>query len=227
MGTELPIIFMTAHGDIPMTVQAMKAGAVEFLTKPCRDQDLLDSVRLALAHDRERRAKAARVVGLKADFATLTGREKEVIGVGDCGTPQQTDRWRNGCERGHGEDASWQHHSENACAHFGRSHKNGRSFGRHERQAWITLDLSILFFALPIAQPGETQRSTRGVTGGALPDFCSGEQELVKTPMIAIVDDDGAVRESTRALVRSLGYNASTFSSAEEFLEPIRVILAV
>ena len=72
---------------------------------------------------------------------------------------------------------------------------------------------------MPIAQPGETQRSTRGVTGGALPDFCSGEQELVKTPMIAIVDDDEAVRESTRALVRSLGYNASTFSSAEEFLD--------
>ena len=54
-GTEMPIIFLTAHGDIPMGVQAMKAGAVEFLTKPCREQDLLDSVRLALARDRERR----------------------------------------------------------------------------------------------------------------------------------------------------------------------------
>ena len=79
-GTDMPIIFLTGHGDIPMGVQAMKAGAVEFLTKPCRDQDLLDSVRLALARDRERREGAARVAGLKADFATLTGREKEVIG---------------------------------------------------------------------------------------------------------------------------------------------------
>ena len=54
-GTEMPIIFLTGHGDIPMGVQAMKAGAVEFLTKPCREQDLLNSVRLALARDRERR----------------------------------------------------------------------------------------------------------------------------------------------------------------------------
>jgi FixJ family two-component response regulator len=79
-GTEMPIIFMTGHGDIPMTVQAMKAGAVEFLTKPCREQDLLDSVRLALARDRERREGAKYVASLKADFATLTGREKELIG---------------------------------------------------------------------------------------------------------------------------------------------------
>ena len=54
-GTDLPIIFMTGHGDIPMTVQAMKAGAVEFLTKPCRDQELLDAVRLAIERDRARR----------------------------------------------------------------------------------------------------------------------------------------------------------------------------
>ena len=54
-GTDMPIIFLTGHGDIPMGVQAMKAGAVEFLTKPCRDQDLLDAVRLALVRDREKR----------------------------------------------------------------------------------------------------------------------------------------------------------------------------
>ena len=79
-GTEMPIIFLTGHGDIPMGVQAMKAGAVEFLTKPCREQDLLDSVRLALARDRERREGFKYVASLKADFATLTGREKELIG---------------------------------------------------------------------------------------------------------------------------------------------------
>jgi FixJ family two-component response regulator len=77
---HIPIIFMTGHGDIPMTVQAMKAGAVEFLTKPCREQDLLDSVRLALARDRERREGSKYVASLKADFATLTGREKELVG---------------------------------------------------------------------------------------------------------------------------------------------------
>jgi FixJ family two-component response regulator len=80
-GSDMPIIFLTGHGDIPMGVQAMKAGAVEFLTKPCRDQDLLDSVRLAIARDRKRREGAKRVANLKADFATLTGREKEVIGL--------------------------------------------------------------------------------------------------------------------------------------------------
>src|SRR4026207_44119 len=79
-GTDMPIIFLTGHGDIPMGVQAMKAGAVEFLTKPCRDQDLLDAVRLALVRDREKREGTKHVSSLKADFATLTGREKEIIG---------------------------------------------------------------------------------------------------------------------------------------------------
>jgi ActR/RegA family two-component response regulator len=68
-GTDMPIIFLTGHGDIPMGVQAMKAGAVEFLTKPCRDQDLLNSVRLALARDQEKREGAKYLASLKADFA--------------------------------------------------------------------------------------------------------------------------------------------------------------
>ena len=83
--TDMPIIFITGHGDVPMSVQAMKAGAVEFLTKPCRDQDLLDSVRLALARDREKRGGAKYVASLKGCFATLTGREKEVIGLAAAG----------------------------------------------------------------------------------------------------------------------------------------------
>ena len=79
-GTDLPIIFMTGHGDIPMTVQAMKAGAVEFLTKPCRDQELLDAVRLAIERDRARRKDEGYLANLRGHFATLTAREKEVIG---------------------------------------------------------------------------------------------------------------------------------------------------
>ena len=79
-GTDLPIIFMTGHGDIPMTVQAMKAGAVEFLTKPCRDQELLDAVRLAIKRDRARRKDEGYLGNLRGHFATLTAREKEVIG---------------------------------------------------------------------------------------------------------------------------------------------------
>ena len=76
---KIPIIFMTAHGDIPMTVQAMKGGAIEFLTKPFRDQDLLDAVETGLARDRARREsdKALRV--LRERFATLSDREREIM----------------------------------------------------------------------------------------------------------------------------------------------------
>jgi FixJ family two-component response regulator len=78
-GTDIPIVFLTGHGDIPMTVQAMKAGAVEFLTKPCRDQDLLDAVRQSLTRDRTRREAHGHLAALRANFATLTPREREVI----------------------------------------------------------------------------------------------------------------------------------------------------
>ena len=81
-GTDLPIIFMTGHGDIPMTVQAMKAGAVEFLTKPCRDQELLDAVRLSQSNAIEQGAKTKSIIAvLRSQFASLTAREKEVIGL--------------------------------------------------------------------------------------------------------------------------------------------------
>jgi len=77
---QVPIIFITGHGDIPMTVRAMKAGAVEFLTKPFRDQDLLDAIQIALERDRTRRAQDKLVDDVRARFASLTPREQEVIG---------------------------------------------------------------------------------------------------------------------------------------------------
>jgi FixJ family two-component response regulator len=76
---RIPIIFITGHGDIPMTVRAMKAGAVEFLTKPFRDQDLLDAVQVALERDRARRAENKAVHQIRAHFEALTPREKEVL----------------------------------------------------------------------------------------------------------------------------------------------------
>src|SRR6476660_7172981 len=76
---QLPIIFITVHGDIPMTVRAMKAGAVEFLTKPIRDQDLLDAVQRALDLDRARREQNRSVTALRSRFASLTPREREVV----------------------------------------------------------------------------------------------------------------------------------------------------
>ena len=78
---HMPIIFITGHGDIPMSVRAMKAGAVEFLTKPFRDQDLLDAVRIALEKDRERRERNREVSDLKERFNSLTPREQEVISM--------------------------------------------------------------------------------------------------------------------------------------------------
>ena len=79
--TLIPIIFLTGHGDIPMSVRAMKAGAVEFLTKPFRDQDLLDAVRVALERDRSRREQDKDVMILQRRFDSLTSREQEVISM--------------------------------------------------------------------------------------------------------------------------------------------------
>src|SRR6478672_5272464 len=79
-GIQIPIIFMTGHGDVPMSVKAMKAGATDFLTKPFRDQDMLDAVSHAIERDRKRRETAAEAVALRAQFDALTPREREIMG---------------------------------------------------------------------------------------------------------------------------------------------------
>ena len=76
---QLPIIFITAHADVPMTVQAMKGGAIEFLTKPFRDQDLLDAVEAGLARDRARRETDRALAALRERFGTLSSREREIM----------------------------------------------------------------------------------------------------------------------------------------------------
>jgi FixJ family two-component response regulator len=80
-GIELPIVFISGHGDIPMTVRAMKAGAVEFLAKPFRDQDLLDAIQGGIERDRARRGDAALVAQLRERFASLTEREREIMAL--------------------------------------------------------------------------------------------------------------------------------------------------
>jgi len=77
----IPIVFLTGHGDIPMSVRAMKAGAVEFLTKPFRDQDLLDAVRVALDRDRARREQEKEMADLRMRFDSLTSREQQVVSM--------------------------------------------------------------------------------------------------------------------------------------------------
>jgi FixJ family two-component response regulator len=76
---DLPIVFITGHGDIPMTVQAMKGGAIEFLTKPFRDQELVDAIQLGLARDRARRENEKDLTALKERFASLSPREREIV----------------------------------------------------------------------------------------------------------------------------------------------------
>ena len=77
--TQIPIIFITGHGDIPMSVQAMKGGAIEFLTKPFRDQELLDAIQLGLSRDRARRESEEAFAGLKGRFVSLSPREREIM----------------------------------------------------------------------------------------------------------------------------------------------------
>lgn len=81
LGILLPVVFMTGHGDIPMSVRAMKAGAVDFLPKPFRDQDLLDAVSGAIERDRRQRAERAEIAGLAERFGTLSPREREVMAL--------------------------------------------------------------------------------------------------------------------------------------------------
>jgi FixJ family two-component response regulator len=81
LGTQIPIIFITAHGDVPMSVRALKSGAVEFLTKPFRDQDLLDAIQQALQRDRADRKEQAEVHELYGRYQALTAREREVMGL--------------------------------------------------------------------------------------------------------------------------------------------------
>jgi FixJ family two-component response regulator len=104
---QLPIIFITGHGDIPMSVQAMKAGAVEFLTKPFRDQDLLDAITQAVARDRAARALRAETAELRQHYDSLTPRESEVMALvvagllnkqiaGELGTSEKTVKVQRG-----------------------------------------------------------------------------------------------------------------------------------
>jgi len=78
---QIPIIFMTGHGDIPMTVRAVKGGAVDFLTKPFRDQDMLDAVTMAIERDRKRRKSDKDVADLQTHFETLTSRERDILAL--------------------------------------------------------------------------------------------------------------------------------------------------
>ena len=110
---HIPIIFITGYGDIPMTVRAMRAGAVEFLTKPFRDQDLLDAVRLGLDRDSARREREQALSCLVSAYETLTVREKEVFPHVTNGLMNKQIGCKLGDRRDHGQGASEQGDAEN------------------------------------------------------------------------------------------------------------------
>ena len=97
---EIPIIFITGHGDIPMTVQAMKAGAVEFLTKPFRDQDLLDAIQQALERDRKAREQRAKIEELHSRYRLVDAARAGSDDARGCRATQQADSGRSRHERG-------------------------------------------------------------------------------------------------------------------------------
>jgi FixJ family two-component response regulator len=88
-GIDLPVVFITGHGDVPMAVQAMKAGAIEFLTKPFRDQDLLDAIQAGIEQDRARRLDAALVADLRTRLHSLTERERQIMALVVIGRPNK------------------------------------------------------------------------------------------------------------------------------------------
>ena len=123
---NIPIIFITGHGDIPMTVRAMKAGAVEFLTKPFRDQELLDSVGIALERDRARREQDNTVHDVKDPLQIAHAARAGSDGLRHRGTDEQADRGEARRQRDHGEGASWQRDAQNERALARRSRAHGR-----------------------------------------------------------------------------------------------------
>ena len=119
---HMPIVFMTGHGDIPMSVRAMKAGAVDFLTKPFRDQDMLDAVLAALERDRTRReTDQATAAGLRAAYRHADAARAGDHGVRDGGLMNKQIAGEIGVERDHREDPPRPRHAQNGSANPGRS----------------------------------------------------------------------------------------------------------
>ena len=117
---ELPIIFITGHGDIPMAVEAMKAGAIEFLTKPFRDQDLLDAIQRGLALSRTHNREKAANAGIKQRFEELSPRERQIMAFVVAGPAEQADRRRASRQRDHREGPSRPVDAQDAGAFAGR-----------------------------------------------------------------------------------------------------------
>ena len=142
---QIPIIFMTGHGDIPMTVKAMKAGAVDFLTKPFRDQDMLDAVAVAIERDRTRRKEEKIVAELRSVFETLTPRERDVLALVASGLMNKQIAAEIGLAEITVKISSGAPHAKNGRKVVGRSGQNGRNARNSAHEALAHQNLSMIF----------------------------------------------------------------------------------
>ena len=122
---QIPIVFVTGYGDIAMTVKAMKAGAIEFLSKPFRNQDMLDAVRLGLERDRIRREGEKTFADVRRKFASLSPREQEVMGFVTAGLMNKQIADRNAIGRDHRQGLPRECHAEDGGQIIGRARANG------------------------------------------------------------------------------------------------------
>ncbi len=212
-GIALPIVFVTGFGDIPMTVRAMKAGAVDFLSKPFRDQDMLDAVTAAIERDRRRRSDTSVLDDLRAAHATLTAREEEVMRhvvaglmnkqiAGELGLSEITVKIHRGnvmrkmaCER-----------SPTSSVRRKRSGSASPEVG----------EANLCMMAVR-ARPAHNGDGPRGDPSTRAP--CVHRSAFMpSTPRVAVIDDDAGVRSSLTSLIRSLGYEARAYRSGPDFL---------
>ncbi len=210
-GNTMPIVFLTGHGDIPMSVQAMKAGAVDFLTKPFRDQSLLDAVSAGIERRRCPACRCAR--GSRAFRSPRDANRARTPGVArsrGAGGLQQADRLRSRHQRSHRETPPQQRDAK----------MEARTIGELIR-AWDTLPEK------------SAQQRTRLGYGYILPriqrhpkqarSFLSlGSFRLFEPPLIAVVDDDEAVRQALCDLFQVEGLSARGFAGAGAFLDDLR-----
>ena len=126
---QIPIVFMTGHGDIPMTVRAMKGGAIDFLSKPFRDQDMLDAVQTAIEYDKKRRQSLTSISKLKSAFELANLSRTRNHGLCHGRFNEQTNRKRNRRQRSDREVSSWQLNAKNGGKVGRRGGSDGRGFG--------------------------------------------------------------------------------------------------